>query len=88
MKYNVSCVVNDREYEVQVSCRWDAKTKTLFRKCMTELYFALYRDGIKPVGYSMEMPNIWTNGAIGAVWFVEPFANVSIIREDGCCIAL
>lgn len=88
MKYNVSCSVNDKDYDVTVSCRWDAKKMALFKKCATEMYFALRKDGVKPVGYSMDMPNVWTNGGIGALWFVEPFANVSIIREDGCCIAL
>ena len=90
MKYNISACVNNTEYNYTVSCRWDAKTETLFRKCASVVHADLARRGILPdvVSFNYELPNVWTNGAVGAVWFSAPYCNISIVRDDGCCIAL
>lgn len=90
MKYNVSCVVNDREYETTVSVRSDATISKLFYKCAMAMCDILWRakEIFGYVQWNYDKPNIWTNGAVGALWIEEPFINISVIREDGCCIAL
>ena len=91
MKYTVTTYDDhENKYETIVSCRLDASTKTLYRKCMSAICSVL-RDSDKipdTITYGYDLPNVWTNGAIGALWIKEPFLNVSIIREDGCRIAL
>lgn len=90
MIYNVSAYCNDIEYNYTVSARADMKTKNLFRKCASVVHSDLARRGVLPctVSFNYELPNIWVNGAVGAVWFSDPYCNISIIRADGCCIAL
>lgn len=90
MKYNVCACVNDTEFNYVVSARADMKTKNLFRKCASVVHSDLARRGVLPrtVAFNYELPNIWLNGAVGAVWFSDPHCNISIIRADGCCIAL
>lgn len=90
MKYNVSACINDTEYNYTVSCRWDANIETLFKKCALAVLADLNKKNVLPesVSYCFEKPNVWINGGVGAVWFENPFCNISIIRSDGCCIAL
>lgn len=90
MRYNVSAFINDTEYNYTVSCRWDAKTETLFKKCVSAVHRDLSKTGILPekVRYSYDLPNVWRNGAIGALWIEKPFCNITVVRADGCCIAL
>lgn len=89
MKYNVSAFYGDKEYNAVVSCRWDAKIETLYRKCARAVADVLPAGVInKNTVYRGEKPNIWINGGVGAIWFENPFINISIIRSDGCTIAL
>lgn len=90
MKYNVTAFVNDNEYTVSVSARSDMRVKNLFHKCAAAVHADLARRGILPdsIAVNYEMPNVWINGGVGAVWFSDPYCNISIIRDDGCCLAL
>lgn len=90
MNYVVSCSVSGHDHNIIVSCRSDASTRTLFEKCARAMHHELCMKGHAPesVRFGYELPNVWTNGAIGCVWFDLPSSTVSIIREDGCCLAL
>ena len=89
MKYTVTAYAGENEYSVTVNCRYDAKIETLYRKCMNEVSYPLFKKGVLShnATWRGEKPNIWINGAVGSVWFVNPFINVSIVAENGCVIA-
>lgn len=85
MKYEVStCTENGKEIAILVSVRSDASTKTIFKKCATEMHRKLRKMGLAPdtIAFSYELPNIWTNGAVGSVWFEKPYYNIYIAREN------
>ena len=90
MKYKVTACVGEKAYETTVKCRWDANDNTLFQKCANEIATILRKaqEISGRVTYSYDLPNVWRNGAVGALWFNDPFINVTIIREDGCVYAI
>ena len=91
MKYTVTAfVTEDDEVSVEVSVRGNAKTETVFRKCMNEIGRKLIKRGVLGVDakYRYEKPNVWTNGAVGAAWFCSPFIYVVIQEENGAWLAL
>lgn len=90
VKYTVTAVfAEDNEVSVDVSVRLDARLDTVFRKCINTLGSELVKKGLLPPNakYKYEKPNVWTNGAIGAAWFCDPFANVTIQQENGAWLA-
>ena len=85
MKFIVAtCTDNEEIIEVVVSCRCGASIQTLFRKCAEAIGAELYkRNMITPrTTWRYDPPNVWRNGAVGALWFEEPFLNVTIRRKD------
>lgn len=89
MKYIVTTFHNEQEITVTVSCRWDAHNKTLFKKCAQEMHHKLCEMRLTPdrISFGYDLPSVWRNGAVGALWFDEPYFHISIEREDGCTIA-
>lgn len=91
MKYTVTAAISeDKEISTVVSCRFDAKNKTKFDKCMNAIGCELIkRNVISPkTTYSYALPNVWTNGYLGAAWFIDPFINVTIQEENGAWLAM
>jgi len=90
MKYEVTAFINDKEYTKTVNVRSNAKNETLFVKCAKSILEDLLaaKEIIGHVTINWDLPNVWRNGAIGALWIEKPFVNITIIREDGMCIAL
>lgn len=85
MKYEVStCTESGKEIMILVSVRSDASRETLFKKCASEMHHKLNEMGLVPdtIRFGYELPNIWTNGAVGAVWFEDPYYNICIAREN------
>lgn len=85
MRYIVSTYTEDEEeISIIVSCRATAKTETLFRKCAAFMDSALHKRNLINNGteWYWDLPNIWRNGAVGALWCDDPFYNVTIRRED------
>ena len=91
MKYTVTAfVTEDDEVSVEVSVRGNAKTETVFRKCMNEVGRKLIERGILKEGakFQYDKPNLWRNGGVGAAWFCSPFIDVTIQEENGAWLAL
>lgn len=67
----------------------NAKTVTVFKKCMNTLGLELIKLGIinENTKYSCELPNIWTNGYLGCAWFTDPYISVAIQEETGAWLA-
>ena len=80
MKYDVCAIVNDAEYHVKVTCRIDAKKRTVFRKCMNAIGWKLIEEGVitSKATFGYELPNIWTNGFLGAAWFNDPYRYIDV----------
>ena len=91
MKYKVTAYAEeDSEICVDVSVRQDAKTETVFRKCMNGIGRKLIERGILKEGakFQYDKPNLWRNGGVGAAWFCSPFIDVTIQEENGAWLAL
>lgn len=88
MKYEVTiCTKNEDEITAPISCRRDAKWKSLVRKAAEGILLEMQKAGIDTEGAMLyaEAPNVWTNGGCG-------FASIEIggwsyhmvvQREDG-----
>lgn len=89
MKYIVSAWIEDREVKTEIKVSRNAKTRTLFQKCMNAIGQELIKEGVlaESATYGYELPNIWTNGYLGAAWFNKPFIDVSIQEETGAWLA-
>ncbi len=91
MKYTVTAWIDDNQkYETVVSIRRNAKIKTIFQRCMNEIGLTLIKANVisGTAKYEYSLPNIWTNGYVGAAWFCDPFINIAIQEETGAWIAL
>lgn len=91
MKYIVTaCIDEDKTYRTTVSVRRGAKMKTVFINCMNEIGQNLIRAKVidRRAGFKFDLPNIWTNGYVGAAWFISPFINVTIQEETGAWLAI
>ena len=90
MRYEVSTYTPDeQEIKIIVSMRADADKKNLFKKCASEMHHELCKRGLAPetIRFGYDLPNIWRNGAVGCLWFVEPFYNICIAQEGHGYIA-
>ena len=63
-KYVVGTNINGEYQETVISCRTDAKQKTLVEKAVYGIMDLLGVQGCK---YSVEYPNVWLNGAVGTL---------------------
>lgn len=90
MKYRIGVYVNEKHYCATASVRRDAKMKTKFIKCMNAIGNELIKARVidPNTTYGFELPNIWTNGYLGAAWFNSPFINVVIQEDTGAWLAL
>ena len=90
MKYVVGFSVNEDEYrEISIDF-YGRTTKRLFKKAAVAVCNALWECGAvapgRDIEYRADYPNIWTNGAVGAIWLCvngELFTDVSL-RRKGC----
>ena len=88
MKYIVeTCTADEEIISVTVSCRSDASRDYLFRKCAAGMASELYKRELisDATEWQWDLPNIWRNGAVGALWCSKPYYNCTIRREDVDC---
>lgn len=72
MKYTIavlSGIEEDNVIEKEISIRADARLETVVRKAAEEMAEILVKKGLltRPVRYWADMPNVWTNGAVGTL---------------------
>ena len=89
MKYTVTAFVDDKDYVAEVKIRHGAKNRTIFNRCMNDIGRLLIKDHIlqERALFNYDLPSIWTNGYLGAAWFVDPYIPVSIQEETGAWLA-
>ena len=89
MKYIIGYCVNEEEKKLSIDF-YGTTTRRLFKKAAVAVCNALWESGAVAAGqnieYRAEMPNIWTNGGVGAIWLYvagDLFTDVTI-RRKGC----
>ena len=93
MKYSIHFTAAGQDIETSESVRADASDKTTYSRIAVAAAAAIRARGLFPdsvFSYSLELPNLWTNGCFGSIYFFADDAPIDgwhgriiAFREDG-----